>query len=141
MLEAEKFQGKVGQVTHVHTDGTLPSRRVVVVGLGRAPGRTAEMLRRAAAAAVLRRARDSAPVRSPSRCSAIGCPRASARRRVVEGAILGTYTFDRYKREKTDKDVETLRLVEPDGRVPARGRPRAPGAARSSPRRRGSPAT
>ena len=35
---------------------------------------------------------------------------------VVEGAILGTYTFDRYKREKTDKHVETLRLSEPDGR-------------------------
>jgi leucyl aminopeptidase len=36
---------------------------------------------------------------------------------VVEGAILGTYTFDRYKREKADKAVEELRVLAPQGRV------------------------
>jgi leucyl aminopeptidase len=34
----------------------------------------------------------------------------------VEGAILGTYAFDRYKREKAEKTVDELRLVEPDAR-------------------------
>jgi leucyl aminopeptidase len=34
----------------------------------------------------------------------------------VEGAILGTYVFERYKREKSDKTVETLRVVTADGR-------------------------
>ena len=57
VLEAEKFQGKIGQVTHVHTNGKLPSRRVVVVGLGRRADTTAESVRRAASAGV-RRARD-----------------------------------------------------------------------------------
>ncbi|MBI4593549.1 MAG: leucyl aminopeptidase, partial [Candidatus Rokubacteria bacterium] len=32
---------------------------------------------------------------------------------LVEGALLGAYTFDRYKREKSDKQVKTLRLVAP----------------------------
>src|SRR5205807_653545 len=32
----------------------------------------------------------------------------------VEGAILGTYVFDRYKRDKSEKTVETLRVVAPD---------------------------
>ena len=57
VLEAEKFQGKIGQVTHIHTNGTPPSRRVVVVGLGRRRDTTAESVRRAASAGV-RRARD-----------------------------------------------------------------------------------
>jgi leucyl aminopeptidase len=35
VLKAESFSAKPGQVTHVHTNGRLPSRRVVVVGLGR----------------------------------------------------------------------------------------------------------
>src|SRR5262249_43967644 len=45
--------------------------------------------------------------------------RMTARQRaqaVVEGAILGTYHFDRYKREKPDKAVNELRLAEPDAR-------------------------
>ena len=45
--------------------------------------------------------------------------RLTARQRaqaVVEGAILGTYYFDRYKREKAERVVSELRLVEPDAR-------------------------
>jgi leucyl aminopeptidase len=115
VLAAEKFQGKAGQVTHVHTSGRLPARRVVVVGLGRRADTTAESLRRAAAAG-LRRARDLG-----ARAVAIEVlgERLPARQRaqaLVEGAILGTYTFDRYKREKSDKQVESLQLCEPDGR-------------------------
>jgi len=115
VLAAEKFQGKAGQVTHVHTSGRLPARRVVVVGLGKRADTTAESLRRAAAAG-LRRARDLG-----ARAVAIEVlgERLPARQRaqaLVEGAILGTYTFDRYKREKSDKQVESLQLCEPDGR-------------------------
>jgi leucyl aminopeptidase len=115
VLTAEKFQGKVGHVTHLHTSGRLPARRVVVVGLGRRAELTAETVRRAAAAGV-RRARDLG-----ARAVAVEVlgDRLPARRRaqaVVEGAILGTYTFDRYKREKSDKQVQTLQLAEPDGR-------------------------
>jgi leucyl aminopeptidase len=115
VLEAEKFGGKAGQVTHLHTNGRLPAKRVVVVGLGKRADVTAESLRRAAAAGT-RRARDLG-----ARAVAIEVlgDRLPARQRaqaVVEGAILGTYTFDRYKREKSDKQVDSLQLCEPDGR-------------------------
>ena len=126
VLDAEKFQGKLGHVTHLHTNGKLPSRRVVVVGLGRRAETTAETVRRAASTG-LRRARDLG-ARSVA-VEALG-DRLPARQRaqaLVEGAILGTYTFDRYKREKADKIVETLRVVEPDGR---RRREAADGARR-----------
>ena len=115
VLDAEKFQGKAGQVTHLHTKGKLPSSRVVVVGLGKRAETTAETVRRAAAVG-LRRARDLGA--RDVAIDALG-DRLPARQRaqsVVEGAILGTYTFDRYKREKVEKIVETLRVVEPDGR-------------------------
>ena len=115
VLQAEKFQGKVGGVTHLHTNGKLPSRRVVVVGLGRRGDTNAEILRRAAAAG-LRRARD---LGARSVAIEVLGDRLPARQRaqaIVEGGILGTYTFDRYKREKSDKQVETLQVAEPDGR-------------------------
>ena len=120
VLDAEKFQGKVGQVTHIHTNGTLPSRRVVVVGLGRRRDTTAESVRRAASAGV-RRARDLGAKNVAIEVLGDRLPARQRAQSVVEGAILGTYTFDRYKREKTDKHVETLRLSEPDGRYRARG--------------------
>src|SRR5262245_12495340 len=57
ILDSEAFAGKSGQVTHFHPGGRLPTKRVVVVGLGKRMEATRETLRRAAAAG-LRRARD-----------------------------------------------------------------------------------
>jgi leucyl aminopeptidase len=115
VLEAEKFQAKTGHVTHIHTP-TLASARLVIAGLGPRRGLAAETLRRGAAAA-LRRARDLG-----ARTVAIEVfgLRLSDRERahaVVEGAILGTYVFDRYKREKSEKQVEELRVLAPDRRA------------------------
>jgi len=111
VLDAEKFSGKAGQVTHAHTD----SRRIVVAGLGPRAETTAEVLRRAAAAAV-RRARD---LGARTVAAEVLGDRFTARQRaqaVVEGAILGTYYFDRYKREKVEKVIDELRIAEPDAR-------------------------
>jgi leucyl aminopeptidase len=115
VLEAERFQAKPGQVAYLHTGGRLPAGRVVVVGLGARKDTTREVLRRAAAGG-LRRARDLG-----ARAVAIDVlgERLPARQRahaVVEGAILGMYTFDRYKKEKPDKVVETLTVLSTDGR-------------------------
>jgi leucyl aminopeptidase len=112
-LEAERFQAKPpGGVTHVHT----ATARIVVVGLGPRRQLTAEVVRRAAAAG-LRRARDLG-----ARTVAIELlgDRLSPRRRahaVVEGAILGTYAFERYKREPNEKFVAQLIVQHPDARL------------------------
>jgi leucyl aminopeptidase len=115
VLDAEGFKARVAQVTHLHTTGH-PAGRLIVVGLGESKDTTLETLRRAAAAGV-RRARDLA-----ARTVAVDLlgERLPARQRaqaVVEGALLATYTFDRYKREKNGKAVEALRLIASDGRV------------------------
>ena len=111
-LDAEKFQAKAGQVTHIHTPA-LASARLVVAGLGPRRSLTAETLRRAAAAA-LRRARDLGARTVAIEVFGLRLPDRQRAHAVVEGAILGTYTFDRYKREKPDKLVEELRVLAPD---------------------------
>ena len=115
ILDAEKFQGKVGHVTHLHAGDTFPFRRVVVVGLGKRAETSAETVRRAASAG-LRRARDLGARTVAVEVLGDRLPARQRAQSVVEGAILGTYTFDRYKREKVEKIVETLRVAEPDGR-------------------------
>ena len=116
VLAVEKFLGKAGHVTHVHTNGRLAAPRVVVVGLGKRADATAETVRRAAAAG-LRRARDLGARSVAIEVLGDRLPPRQRAQAVVEGGILGTYTFDRYKREKSDKQVESLQVVEPDGRM------------------------
>ncbi|MBI1845412.1 MAG: leucyl aminopeptidase [Candidatus Rokubacteria bacterium] len=115
VLDAEKFQAKAAQVTHVHTAGRLPAARVVVVGLGERRGSAHETLRRAASAGV-RRARDLGARAVAVQMPADGLSPRERAQAVVEGAILGTYAFDRYKKEKPDKAVETLSVLAPDAR-------------------------
>jgi len=121
-LDAEKFKAKAGQVMHLHALG----RRVVVAGLGARAETTAEVLRRAAAAGV-RRARDLGARTVATEVLGDRLPARQRAQAVVEGALLGTYAFERYKKEKADRVVEELRLVEADGR---RGRDVAEGAHR-----------
>jgi leucyl aminopeptidase len=115
ILTAERFQAKPAQVTYVHTAGKLPARRLIVVGLGQRSELTLETVRRAASAA-LRRARDLGARVVAIETLGERLPAAARAHAVTEGAILGSYTFDRYKREKSDKRVEELRVVEVDGR-------------------------
>jgi leucyl aminopeptidase len=125
VLQSEKFESKPGQISYVHTGGKIPAERVLVVGLG--PHRRektrgdAEPLRRAAAAAV-RRARDLnagsvAVFMPPDGLS----PRERAQA-VVEGALLGTYRFDKYLKEKNPRAVRALTVLEPDRRGAAGAR-------------------
>jgi leucyl aminopeptidase len=115
VLAAERFQAKPAQVTYVHTGGRLPARRLIVVGLGKRADLTLETVRRAASAG-LRRARELGAKIVAIETLGERLPAAARTHAVTEGAILGSYTFDRYKREKTEKRVEELRVVEADAR-------------------------
>jgi len=115
VLEAERFASKPAHVTHVHTGGRMPAGRVVVVGLGKRVELTLETIRHAAAAG-LRRARDLGAKSAALEVLGDRLPARSRAHAATEGALLGAYTFDRYKREKTDKRVESLTIVEPDAR-------------------------
>jgi len=115
VLAAERFTGRAGTVTHMHVADGFGVSRIVVTGLGARKEMSPETVRRAASVA-LRRARELG-ARSVA-LDVLG-ERLSPRERAhaaVEGAILGTYVFDRYKREKSDKIVESLRVVAADAR-------------------------
>jgi leucyl aminopeptidase len=115
VLKAEKFEGKPSQISHFYTAGRIPAKRVLVVGLGKRSDLDIEGVRRAAATA-LRRARDiGAKIVSAELVGERLTTRARAQA-MAEGAILGTYTFERHKKEKSNKVVEELRVVEPDRR-------------------------
>jgi leucyl aminopeptidase len=115
VLAAERFQGKPGQVTHLHTAGRLAAARLVAVGIGPRDDTQLETVRRAAASGV-RRARDLGARRVALDLLGDRRPVRQRAQAVVEGAMLGSYTFDRYKREKNERHVDALRLVAPSGR-------------------------
>src|SRR6185503_4218617 len=98
----EGFEGKSGQVCSVHTAGRLPARRVLVVGLGARAGATAETVRRAAALGA-RRARDLGAASVAMYLPASGVAARVRAQATAEGALLATYRFDRYLREKSGK--------------------------------------
>jgi len=125
VLKTEKFEGKPGQISYFHTAGAVPAERVLVVGLGPlrrgARGRDAEPIRRATAAAV-RRARDLGAETIAVFMPAAALPARERAQAIVEGALLGTYRFDKYLKEKNGKMVRALSVLEPDRRSAAAAR-------------------
>jgi len=125
VLKSEKFEGKPGQISYFHTGGTVAAERVLVTGLGPlkrgAEARDAEPVRRATAAAV-RRARDLGAATVAVFMPAAALPARERAQAVVEGALLGTYRFDKYLKEKNGKAVRGLTVLEPDRRAAAAAR-------------------
>ncbi|MDP2626455.1 MAG: leucyl aminopeptidase [Candidatus Rokubacteria bacterium] len=121
VLAAEKFDGKAGQSSHVYTKGRLAAPRVLVVGLGPKKEASAEAVRRAAAHGA-RRARDLGAVSAAMFLPGEGVPARQRAQAVAEGAILGTYRFDKYLTEKNGKALGAVAVVEPDRRQQALAR-------------------
>jgi leucyl aminopeptidase len=115
VLQTEKFEGKPGQIAHFYTGGRIRADRVFVVGLGAKKNGAAEPIRRGTAAA-LRRARDLGASTAAVFMPPDGVPARERAGAIVEGAILGTYRFDRYLKDRSDKVIEALAVVEPDRR-------------------------
>lgn len=116
VLEAERFQARAGQATHLHAAGRRGLARIVVAGLGPQAELTLEGVRRAAAAG-LRRARDLGARVVAMEPLGGRLPLADRAEATVEGAMLTAYAFDRYRREKAERTVEALRLVVADARA------------------------
>ncbi len=115
VLKSEKFEGKPDQLSHFYTAGRIPAKGVLVVGLGKRRELDAERIRRAAAVA-LRRCRDLGAKIVSTDLLGDGLSVRTRSQAMAEGALLGSYTFDQYKKEKNNKAVEELRVLEPDRR-------------------------
>jgi leucyl aminopeptidase len=110
IARAEGFSGKPNRTTLLQwPDG--PARRVLLVGVGRDPG--PERLRRYGAVAT-RRAQDLRATRVALATSA-GTPDGQAPeealRAVAEGARLGTYRFNRYRKPDAESEIDTVDVI------------------------------
>ncbi len=107
------FAGKEGETLLFHTQGRLPSRSLLLLGLGKASNVETETWRRVAGKSC-KEAR-SQGVRHLAWFFAADRGHDDALAAVVEAILLSSYTFDKYKSEKNGKPaVETLTLAGAD---------------------------
>jgi len=97
------FAGKTGETALLYTRGTLPTTRILLVGLGQRQGLTADALRRAAAVAV-QKARTMSLTHVAALLPDVGLSVSDTAEAIVEGALLGLY---RYQGLKSTPDTIT----------------------------------
>ncbi|HLJ08203.1 MAG TPA: leucyl aminopeptidase, partial [Acidimicrobiia bacterium] len=96
-LEASGFKGDIGETSLLPTLGRLPAAELLVVGLGPQPA-TADALRRAAGAAARKTGRfGTVAIALPDPAPNHPGTGLAGGQAVVEGYLLGSYRFDRYK--------------------------------------------
>ena len=105
----EEFKGAEGSVLSLHTHGKIGAPRLALIGIGKEKDedRTLEQLRVAASRAVkLARA-------AGAKTLAISSPAAGERdvQALAEGAALGAYVFDRYKKEKKPFKLRKVQIL------------------------------
>jgi leucyl aminopeptidase len=107
LIAGGDFSGKVGEVAVLYPRGILPTRRVLVVGLGPRETLTAETVRRASASVILK-ARDLKVKTAASLIhgtGAGGLPVEVAAQAVTEGSLLALYA---YRGQKNGEVPEAL---------------------------------
>jgi len=102
---AEDFEAKPGNLLLIHTHGKIPAKRVLLVGLGKIPELTATDLQ-TIAAKIGRKAKEVA-----AKTIAVSLPKELQAQAVVEGLMLGTYTFFKHKSEETQRQEKHIEEV------------------------------
>ncbi|HEX7040065.1 MAG TPA: leucyl aminopeptidase [Trueperaceae bacterium] len=123
LIAAGELSGKLGQVAVVHPRGALPTKRLLVVGLGPSGSFGPEAARRAAAAAA-KRARElgAASLGTIAHGAGIGgLDPVRAARATLEGSALAAYDFRGWKRRDDGRSrLERVTLLEADpAKLPA----------------------
>lgn len=113
------FEPKPGRVRTVASGGAVRARLVGAVGLGPAGDISVDVLRRSAAGAA-RSARKQGRVSMA--LADFGGDRRVETQAVIEGALLGSYTFDQYRSEPDAPRTTELVIVGGDSDAAARGR-------------------
>ena len=120
LITEEKFEGKLGQTVILSSNGQYPSRRYIVIGLGKKEKFGPTTLRDAVATAArkgeaVRAKRIAVEIPGDGNAHMEGQDKVTA---VVEGVLLGTYKFDRYlndeaKRAHPPEDVTIASALTP----------------------------
>lgn len=113
VIHQGEVKGKSGETLLLHTRGRLKADRVLVVGLGKREAFGLEAVRSVSGEALrLLRKHGCRRVGTVIHgTGAGGLDLTEGAQALTEGALLGLYTFDRYKKEEDRKTVEGLTLL------------------------------
>ncbi len=112
LLDSNGIKGKPNEVTVLHTLGRLPSKIVAICGLGKQGEVTIDRVRDAVAEGcrALRRLGCVSVGTTLVGAGTVGLSQADCAHAIAEGAVLGLYTFTRY-RAPEGGDVNRVTLV------------------------------
>jgi len=115
LIEKGEIKGKLCETTVIYSLGNLASARIAVVGLGKRQEFTKDRLRQAIAEASRNLQKKGATkiIAGIPDVSAIDIPIDGTIQAIVEGAIMGSYNFDKYKtnNNKEENRIESLQIV------------------------------
>lgn len=119
LLKSKEFEGKQNQTVLLHTQGKIPAKRVLLVGLGKKAEVRADTLRQAMAS-VAKRVRQAGANSFHTLLHDQGFSRTSPAfiaRAMVEGAALAGYDFTAYRSEvkANSKGPTQMIVVESEG--------------------------
>src|SRR4249920_689383 len=116
LVQSKEFEGKANEVLLFHTQGKVPVKRLVLVGLGKKNEVTIETIRQAmgtAAKRVRQTKVESFSVALPTMIPG-GMSWVEVAQAMVEGAILGSYRFTVYRSEAvSEQDIAGMNILIP----------------------------
>ncbi len=111
-----EIKGKSGEMTLIHTLGSITPKRVLVAGLGSADSFTLDSVRSVAAEAA--RHLNGIGVQSAATivhgAGIAGLDEQASAQALAEGIVLGMYRFDKYKADASDANLNEMTVVEFD---------------------------
>lgn len=116
LIQDGTITGKQGELTLIHSLGRLPTRRVVVAGLGKQESFGIDSIRTLSAevARFLRKQGVKHAAVITHGAGIAGLEPEACAQAIAEGTLLGLYRFLRYKSSRDDADLERLTIVEFD---------------------------
>jgi leucyl aminopeptidase len=116
LLQTKEFEGKANEVVLFHTQGKVPAKRLILVGLGKRKDVGLDQIRQAmghAAKRVRQAKAGSFSVAVPS-VTLRGVSLVDVAQVMVEGALLGSYQFNVYRSERPpNRDVTAMSMLTP----------------------------
>jgi leucyl aminopeptidase len=114
LLRSKEFEGKANEVLLFHTQGKLPAKRLILVGLGKKKDAGLDQIRQAMgyAAKRVRQAKAGSFTAAPPSVTPRGASLVDVAQVMAEGAILGSYQFNVYRSEgSSNKDVAAMSIL------------------------------
>ena len=123
LIASGEIKGKLNEVSLIHTLGRIPLKRVVVLGLGKQSELTLDKIRQVSAVGCrfLQKKGVTSIATIVNGAGVGGIEPATAAAAIVEGGILGLYTFHKHKTtDEQTPEVAEFSLVEKEtAKIPA----------------------